>query len=457
MVDLRAQHGQAAGPRAPHRGRRGRRRPRGRRAPAGGRRRRGQDRDRDGKAVPRGQRSPHAPGRSRRPRPRGPAPLPETSPAARLTPRPRRVQSAAGGGGGWDEARRATAAASSSGSTGLARWSSEAGPQRARHLLRLRVGGDGHRGRGAAVFGGQGPHPRDQREAVLAGQSQVADHHVGPERGQRVEGLAGGGGLGHGGPRPLEHGAQGLAPVGVVVHQQHAHATQPDRLRPGGRRPARCGGPGQHGQAHGEGGAAVRPLAVRLHAAAVQLHQVARRWPGPGPGRRGRGCWSASAWRKRSNTCGRNSGAMPTPVVTRPRAPTWSAAGRRRDAHTAAGGRELDGVGEQVPHHLLQAVGVAAAPGPWRPGGRACSCRPLRLGRAGAPRPPPPARRAPGPPARASRRSLPETMRDTSRMSSMSWLCSPRVALDRRPWPRCGAGGSQARPCAAGGPSPRSR
>jgi len=61
-----------------------------------------------------------------------------------------------------------------------------------------------------------------------------------------------------------------------------------------------------------------------------------------------------SAWRKRSKTCGRNSGLIPGPVSEidlrmHPFQP---------DLHPAPAWSELDGIGQQVPDHLLQTVEV---------------------------------------------------------------------------------------------------
>ena len=71
-----------------------------------------------------------------------------------------------------------------------------------------------------------------------------------------------------------------------------------------------------------------------------------------------------SAWRKRSNTCGSSAGAMPCPVsLTAISTLALDLAQTHVDAPTL--GRELDGVGQEIPDHLLQAIGVARhRPGP---------------------------------------------------------------------------------------------
>ena len=66
----------------------------------------------------------------------------------------------------------------------------------------------------------------------------------------------------------------------------------------------------------------------------------------------------ASAWRNRSNTCGRNPVAMPTPL-SRTVNSTWPPTRVERHRDPAAARRELDRIREQVPDHLLQPLGIA--------------------------------------------------------------------------------------------------
>ena len=68
-----------------------------------------------------------------------------------------------------------------------------------------------------------------------------------------------------------------------------------------------------------------------------------------------------SAWRKRSNMNGMKSGVMPGPLSCTMSSQPPSAL--RSHFHAPALRRELDGVTQQVPHHLLQAIRVA---GDWR-------------------------------------------------------------------------------------------
>ena len=66
-----------------------------------------------------------------------------------------------------------------------------------------------------------------------------------------------------------------------------------------------------------------------------------------------------SSCRNRSKMWGRNSGLIPWPVSTTEISTPCRAGAWTRSVHAAALGRELDGVREQVPDHLLQAVRVA--------------------------------------------------------------------------------------------------
>ena len=84
--------------------------------------------------------------------------------------------------------------------------------------------------------------------------------------------------------------------------------------------------------------------------------RCAARWRAPGPVRRPRAS-SSSAWLNGLNMSGRKSAESPrryraTMIPTSAVPPT-------RHVHASAGRRELHGVGEQVPEHLLQPRGIA--------------------------------------------------------------------------------------------------
>ena len=146
------------------------------------------------------------------------------------------------------------------------------------------------------------------------------------------------------------------------------------RARAGRRRSARAAGtgrpPGPPGSAAGSRCSMRRqlhgerrrpcsgPALAACDRAAVQLDQVLDDGQAEPEAAVARAWLELSAWRKRSKTCGRNSGAMPLPVSVT----TISTCGvhaLQPHLHAAAARRELDGVREQVPDDLLQAVGVA--------------------------------------------------------------------------------------------------
>ena len=78
--------------------------------------------------------------------------------------------------------------------------------------------------------------------------------------------------------------------------------------------------------------------------------------PSPSPAKRR--ALPLSAWRNFSKMCGRNSAEMPSPLSrTSQQAMSALHAGFHR--HHAVRGRELEGVRQQVAHHLLQAHRVA--------------------------------------------------------------------------------------------------
>ena len=113
---------------------------------------------------------------------------------------------------------------------------------------------------------------------------------------------------------------------------------------------------------------------------------------------------------------------MPIPVSLT-RITALPADSRRRTSTRAAAGRELDGVREQVPDHLLQAVGVAERPG--SPAGRVETSSAIPLasaaGRTVSRAASMMRRRSTG---LKSSRSLPVMMRETSSRSSMSCACA---------------------------------
>ena len=231
----------------------------------------------------------------------------------------------------------------------------------------------------------------------------------------------------HAGPGPLQRERDERARVGVVVHDQDADAVQRrGRLR----RASGCSA--SAGSSTASPAAGVRKGSVTSNSAppasplractdppcsSTMWRTMARPRPRP-PWRR---VLEASACRKRSKTCGRKPGSMPGPSSA---TVTARAGAVRVQAHARAPAArgELDRVGEQVQHHLLQPAGVAHDGHRRGPAGR-----PARRSW-----PPPPGARSPwrAPRLRArsmgrgSRRSLPATMRETSRMSEMSCSCT---------------------------------
>ena len=173
-------------------------------------------------------------------------------------------------------------------------------------------------------------------------------------------------------------------------------------------------------------GAVIRALTRDGDLAAVQLDELPdERQPQPSPpsGRLA----DEFAWRNRSNTCGRNSGEMPFPVsatIRRTLSPS------SLDAHVdgAAGGRELDGVRQQVPDDLLHAIRIAVdEPGVAPSSFRIVMFLACAAGVTTSIAASVAATRSTG---SISSRSLPLMMRAMSSMSSISRTCADGVALD---------------------------
>ena len=213
----------------------------------------------------------------------------------------------------------------------------------------------------------------------------------GSSRLQQAQRLGGRRGREHLGAALAEDRGHQLPGVRVVVHDQDAQAGQA-----GGRSATACAPRarrvrGLHGQGRGghapQGQRAPRtprpcPALVvrRAHVAAVQLHQVAHDGQPQAQPAVAAGCWRSrpggSARRRGAGT----RAAMPSPVSC-DRDLDVGVHASRRTWTLAAPGRELDGVGEQVPDDLLQPVGVAGDRARLGVQDRRWSADPLGLGR----------------------------------------------------------------------------
>ena len=137
----------------------------------------------------------------------------------------------------------------------------------------------------------------------------------------------------------------------------------------------------------------------------------------------------ASAWRKRSKTCGRKSGRMPMPVSLT----TISTCELTRSSRTCTRPplrRELDGVRQQVPDDLLQAIGIARDRADARIERSSAARTPLASA-AGCTVATALSTISGSSTGCTSSRILPETMRDTSSTSSTICVSARRVALER--------------------------
>ena len=163
--------------------------------------------------------------------------------------------------------------------------------------------------------------------------------------------------------------AQEVAHVGLVVHHQHAHAVEahvrlraaPPRL--GAARSAPLGGPRVRGRLDGEGRALALAGALRVHGAAVQLDEVAHDGEAE----------AEAAVRARAGAVrlaealedvGQELGRDALAGVLHLRVETCESS--LRSAHVdapAAAGVNFTALRHEVPHHLLQAVGIAERPG----------------------------------------------------------------------------------------------
>ena len=145
------------------------------------------------------------------------------------------------------------------------------------------------------------------------------------------------------------------------------------------------------------------------------------RWRAPGRARRACARTSLSAWRNRLKRCGRNSGAMPSPVSLTVIS-TCEFTRCRRTCTRPPLRRELDGVGQQIPHHLLQPLRIARH----RHAGRSiadCSRTPFAAA-AGVTVSSASWMTRVRSTGRMSSRSLPVMMRETSSTSLISCSCS---------------------------------
>ena len=115
-------------------------------------------------------------------------------------------------------------------------------------------------------------------------------------------------------------------------------------------------------QLDGEGRAAALALARRRGSCRRAARPAACRSPGPARGRRRRACVELSRCEKRSKTCGRKLGRDADAGVADAQLDVRIHA-LQQHLDLAALGRELDRVGQQVPHHLLQARGVGVDDG----------------------------------------------------------------------------------------------
>ncbi len=186
----------------------------------------------------------------------------------------------------------------------------------------------------------------------------------GRSRARALEGLAGRGGGGHPGAVAPQADGHGFAGVVLVVHDQDAHVLERGGgLRPSFARRARCGSRSRSADAACCRGSRTINTAPgrssRFRASTVPPCSSTRcrtmASPRPTPA-----CWRVleeSACRKRSKTYGRNAGSIPGPSsVTE--SSTHEPASCEPDLHPAPHRRELDGVGQQVPDHLLQPARV---------------------------------------------------------------------------------------------------
>ena len=236
----------------------------------------------------------------------------------------------------------------------------EAGAEGTRAIARAGVGGDRH-GEHVPRLVGERPDPPDEAVPVLAREADVAEEQVRMpcrQGGERRGGVAHGGHLGAGLEEDLP---QRLAGIDLVLDEEDARAGE---ALGGSRRRHVAGGVGgfvepggEEGQTRNEGGPEIRAGAPRLDAAPVELDQVADdgepETEAAAPPRRGavglaerlEDVWQEA---RRDALAGVGDANL-------------RLAAGLNDVHVdaPAGRGELDGVREEVPHHLLEAVGVA--------------------------------------------------------------------------------------------------
>ena len=202
-------------------------------------------------------------------------------------------------------------------------------------------------------------------EAVFAGSTRSLRSTSGGSRLKRAFASFGDGRRHDDRAVPLERVAHERQLLRVVVDDQHRHAAQRRRRRRGRRRLGGRRSISRIGRRTSNVDPAFSPPldAVTLPPCSSTTW---RTMPRPRPRPPCSRVELLSPWRKRSNRCAATSGEKPIPVS---RHGQPHVVRRRRSTRTstdAAARRELDRVGQQVPDHLLQPVGVerrsAAAP-----------------------------------------------------------------------------------------------
>ena len=154
----------------------------------------------------------------------------------------------------------------------------EAGFEGAAAVFRTGVSGDGDGGHAAALVLGQVAELAEKGEAVLVGHAEIGDQEIGLDGGEGNEGLAGGGCGGDFSVLAAEHFGNDFQSIGMIIYKQDADAFQ--RRKVGGHRRGGCFDGGfdaveRFGEGHGEGCAAAFAGAFGGDAAAVEFDEAA--------------------------------------------------------------------------------------------------------------------------------------------------------------------------------------
>src|SRR6266481_4663859 len=236
--------------------------------------------------------------------------------------------------------------------------------ERPRSIFGARVGRHGKCGDRSAVLGLLLPELLNEHVAVITGKADVADQDVRMPAFHLLECLLRAGGRHDVGAGGSQDHAHELARVGLVIDDEDAQAGESDRpadglaIEPAARRLGqdRVRVSRGEGKVDGEGGSVALARALGIDVPAVQLDDVSH----DGEPEPEAAVSAADRCLALSEAVEDERKELVANALARvaDRDPRHRVAALEPDVDAAARRRELDGVGEEVPDHLLQATGI---------------------------------------------------------------------------------------------------